>query len=677
MKILQFPIFRVTIWFVLGIIFSTYIQFSWKIVCCSLAIAIAAFAFYFLQAQKTMKQQPSFAICLYFIFLLLGQLTTIAHNDSFHKNHYINQASNFDKMHVFKIVILEKLKNSANYSRYFARIIDVDNKKQEGKILLNFKKDAVNIPFKIGSILRVSDQLLRNFKPNNPNQFDYGKYLETKNIFAQIFTEASNVKISKIAKNNIWSYTAKFRDKIIGNLEKSGFKKEELAVITALILGQQQDISKEVLQDYQYAGAVHILSVSGLHVGFILLFITFLLKPLPKNKTGNLIRLITVLVSLWLFALVAGLAPSVLRSATMFSFVAIGLFLNRETNIYHSLVVSLFLILLFEPLFLFDIGFQLSYIALFFILWLQPMLKTWWQPKNKIIEYFWDIITVSFAAQIGAMPLSIYYFHQFPGLFFVTNLVLIPCLVLIMALGVLLMLLAYFNYIPMVLSKTVEYSITFTNLFIKKIAAVESFVLKDIPLNFTLLIILYLIIFSWIFWIKKPNYTKLILALSAVFVFQIVYIEANWQEQTKQDFIVFNVKKQTIIGQKTGKEITLFTNNNLLTNSFEQKMLQSYATANFCKLKQKDSLRNVMYFKNKKILIIDKSNIYQTSLKPDIIILKDSPKLNLERYIAKTKPKHIIADASNYASYVSAWKATCAQEKIPFHSTYEMGFFKL
>ena len=675
MKILQFPIVKITFWFILGILTANFCCWNITALFILFGFSVVAVVITYFKTAKQL-QNTSFGLLLYFLFFIIGNITTIVRNDTFNNDHYINHNLNFQSDNAYVLIITEKLKNSAKYERYYASLKSVKNKNSSGKILLNFKKDSTSKDFKIGSKLQVNDQLIKNFKPNNPNQFDYGKYLEKKGVYAQIFTSASNVKLNKNTEKNIWSYTAKFRDKIIGNLAKAGFKKEELAVISALILGQQQDISTEVLKDYQYAGAVHILSVSGLHVGFILLFINFILKPLPKNKYGNFIRLITVLVSLWLFAFVAGLAPSVVRSAVMFSFVAIGMFLNRETNIFHSLVVSLFLILLFQPMFLFDIGFQLSYTALFFILWLQPMLQSLWQPKNKIIIYFWDIITVSFAAQIGAMPLSIYYFHQFPGLFFITNLVLIPCLMVIMALGVLLMLLAYFNYIPAILCKTVEFSITFSNLFIKKIGSVESFVLKDIPLSFSLLIVSYLLIFSWVLWFKKPNYFKLVIAITSVFVFQIVYISTNIFEQNKEELIVFNVKKNTIIGLRSSKEINIFSNNEIQKDGFEQKMLQSYATANYCKIVKNAALLNVLFFKNNKILIIDKSNIHKTSIKPNVVILKDSPKLNLERFIAESKPKLVIADASNYSSYVATWKRTCLKEKIPFHSTYEMGFYK-
>ena len=677
MKILNFPITRITFWFILGIISCYYLKPSVYIGFGLLLFSLVCLLFSYVKSKSVLNQTSRFGLALYFVFFSIGISTTIIHNDSFKKNHYSNFETFFTKNHIIKVTVAEKLKSTTNNTRYVAIISNIDNQSISGKILINIKKDSLVPNYVVGAQLLIQDQLVKNFKPNNPNQFDYGNYLESKNIYAQLFTENSQIKANTEIKKNLWYFTSKFRNTIIDNLSHSGFKKEELAVVSALILGQQQEISQEVLRDYQYAGAVHILSVSGLHVGFILLFITFLLKPLPTNQLGNSTRLIVIITSLWLFALVAGLAPSVVRSVTMFSFLAIGMFLNRSTYIFHTMVVSVFLILLMEPLFLFDIGFQLSYIALFFILWFQPLLRNLWLPKNKITQYFWDILTVSFAAQIGAMPLSIYYFHQFPGLFFMTNLVLIPFLSVIMGLGLLLMILAYFDWIPVLLSKTVEICITIINYFIKYIASIESFVIKDIPLSFTLLIVSYLSIFSWIIWLKKPNFSKLIVSVFFVFCFQIVFIFTQWMEQNKAEFIVFNANKKTILAERTGKKITVFTKDTLVENSFEKRMLQSYSTANFCKIYTVAGIKNCFYFNDKKILIVDKSNIYTVSENPDIIILTNSPKVNLERLLSTINPQLIIADASNYKTYVSTWKQTCTKKKIPFHSTYEKGFYIL
>jgi competence protein ComEC len=677
MKILKFPIARITIWFLLGIIIAYYTKIEVAFCLGFLSVALIIFAFIFFRNNQKVKDNFYFGLSLYFLFFSIGIATTVIDNDTFRKNHYIKDLSFFEKNNTIEVIILEKLKSTQNNNRYIAKIKAINKKVVSGKILLNLKKDSISINIETGNILQITNKLIRNYKPNNPNQFDYGKYLESKGVYAQVFSTIQSIKISVDVEKSMTYYAMKFRTKIIANLYKNGFKKEELAVVTALILGQQQDISQEVLQDYQYAGAVHILSVSGLHVGFILIFLTFILKPLPKNKYGNTIRVIIILTALWLFAIIAGLAPSVVRSATMFSFVAIGLFLNRETNMYHNILVSLFLILLVKPLFLFDIGFQLSYIALFFIVWFQPLLKSLWKPENKIIIYFWDILTVSFAAQIGAMPLSIYYFHQFPGLFFVTNLILIPILSIIMALGVLLMLLAYFDIAPTILIKTVEMSIEFMNLFIKKIASIEAFVIKDIPLSFWLLITAYLIVFSWVVWFKKPSYVKLIFAIVSILCFQILFITNHWKQQSLDELIVFNVKRNSVIAERKGEKINILTNKIPSNDSFEKKMIQSYAVANFCKIDSVKKISNLLFFKGKKILIIDNSSFTKTDLNPDIVILKNAPKLNLERLLLHHKPKLIIADASNYKTYVEVWKKTCIKQKIPFHSIYEKGYYKI
>ena len=677
MKILNFPITRITIWFILGIIICYYLKPNLFVGFGLLLFSLLFFALNYFRNNNSLNQTSNFGLVLYLMFFSIGISTTMVHNDSFKKNHYSHFNSYFTNNHKIIVTINEKLKTSTNNFRYIATINSIENKYISGKVLLQIKRNSINNNFLPGTQLLIDEQLVKNFKPNNPNQFDYGKYLEGKNIYSQVFTESSQIKISKNIEKDIWYYTSQFRNTIIKNLKNSGFKKEELAVISALILGQQQEISQEVLRDYQYAGAVHILSVSGLHVGFIMLFITFLLKPLPKNKFGNTTRLLVIILFLWLFAIVAGLAPSVVRSATMFSFLAFGLFLNRSTYVFHTLTVSLFLILLFEPLFLFDIGFQLSYAALFFILWFQPLLQNLWLPKNIILKYFWDILTVSFAAQIGAMPLSIYYFHQFPGLFFVTNLVLIPFLSVIMGLGLLLMILASLNWVPLLLSKTVEISITLTNYFIKTIASIETFIIKDIPLSLSLLFVSYLVIFSVIIWLKKPNFTKMIIALLFVFSFQIIYIATQWKVQKTSEFLVFNANKKTIVAERYGKKISLHTKDSLKDDSFEQKIIDTYSTANFCKIDTVLPLKNNYFFNQNKILIIDKSSIYKISKEADIIILTNSPKLNLERLIANVNPKMIVADASNYKTYVAVWKQTCLEQKIPFHSTYEKGFYAI
>jgi competence protein ComEC len=515
--------------------------------------------------------------------------------------------------------------------------------------------------------------LHKNKKPNNPNQFDYGRYLENQHIYGQIYSDYTTLKTSTLPEKSVSYYASKLRNRIIHNLEKNNFSKTELHVVVALILGQQQDISPDVIRDYQYAGAIHILSVSGLHVGLILVFVTFLLRPIPNTKKNALLKLSLVLLSLWGFGILAGLAPSVVRSVTMFSFVAVGMFLRRSVNIYHTLLVSAMLILLVRPSFLFDVGFQLSYIALFFIVWLQPLLTSIWTPKNKIVNYFWEIITVSFAAQLGTFPLSIYYFHQFPGLFFITNLIVIPMLSLILATGVVVMFFAAFDWVWMPMLQFLEWSIYWLNTIISWVASFENFILKDISFSWSLMIASYLLLFSCIIWLKQPNFKKLLYTFTAIIVVQLTVFQNKYESQKQQEFIVFHQEKKTLLTERNGTKLTVYTNE----KTIDIPVLKSYVVANSCHISSMKSLSNLYYFKNTKMLLLDSLGGYTTNDKPDILLLTHSPKINLDRLFIQWKPKQVVVDGSNFKSYVTRWKTTCDKEKIPFHDTSEKGFYKL
>ena len=672
MKVLQFPLARITLCFTLGIIFAHYVKLYPPYLLLAVSVSFVALCLAYYYCAKQAVPRTYFGIAAFCLSFCLGISTLTIHNSYLQKNNYIHY-SNVEKSHQLEVVLREKLKHSAYNGRYTAVVKKIDGHRSSGKILLNLRKGTTDNHFVIGTHLVVSGNIIKPKKPDNPDQFDYAEYLTNKSILAQIYVDLEDVKISNVVTADAFYYSDLLRNRILGNLEKSHFGKTELAVIGALILGQQQDISPEILHDYQFAGAIHILSVSGLHVGFILLFLNFLLNFLPKNRMTSYLKLSIIICSLWGFAVLAGLSPSVIRSVTMFTFVAIGMHLKRKTNIFHTLLVSMFLILLFEPSFLFDVGFQLSYVALFFILWVQPLLSGIWSPENRIVHYFWDILTVSFAAQIGTLPLSIYYFHQFPGLFFVTNLIIIPFLSVIMGLGVVVLILAAFNLIPVFLSKSLEWTVLILNSIIKRIASFEQFIFQDIPFNSYMLLGCYLLIIAVVICFENPNYKKMLFTLSALLLFQGSYFTSRWLHQDEQEWIVFNSKKSTLIAERIGEGVTVYTNGNSTNN----RMLQSYLTANFCHVKEERPIQNTAYFDSKKIILIDSLNVYPANVAPDVMVLRQSPKVNLERVIQNCRPKIIVADATNFKSYIQRWKATCLKEKIPFHATGEKGFYRL
>ena len=671
---MQFPLTRITIGFVIGILFANYTSFLTPILSFGLlCLGVSLFFISFYWSKKQFLQNNFFGVSTYFLSFCIGISTLIIHSGPFQKDNYTHQIKSSETQHTLTVVLREKLKPTAYYARYIVLVNSIDGKSCSGKLMVNFNRTSFENDFKIGTELQINNNIIRPNRPLNPNQFDYGKYLYQKSILAQTYVDGSNVKTNGFVVKDAFYYADALRTKILNNLKKANFHAEELHVLTALILGQRQDLSPEIVRDYQFAGAVHILSVSGLHVGFILIFMNFLLGFIPNTKRTSYYKLCILLLSLWSFAVLAGLSPSVVRSVTMFSFVAVGMHLKRKTNIFHTLVVSILLILLFEPSFLFDVGFQLSYTALFFILWLQPLLNSWYEPKNKIVNYFWQILTVSFAAQIGTLPLSLYYFHQFSGLFFITNVVVIPFLSLIMAFGIVMLLLAGLGVVPHFLVISLEGLIFILNKIINKIASYEQFVLKDIPFNALMFWSLFFVIIAGVFCFKKLNFQRIGFVFIAILLFQTSYFTSRWKSQKEQDWIVFNVKKSTLIIEKNGQNVTAFTDLNLI----EYNPLKTFLVANFCKITDQKSVENLAFFKNKKILIIDSLGNYPRNVNPDVMLLRQSPKINLVRVLKTCKPKILVADASNYKSYVALWKATCLKEKTPFHHTNEKGFFRL
>lgn len=674
MKVLDFPLTKITFSFIIGIIISYYFQPEIFIVLTALTVTITLFLITFFSYKKN---KIFFGILSCFFSFFIGIITLLFHTESLQKTNYIHFEKAFEKPQFITVTLREKLKSNDYNDRYIALFNQIGKKTCTGKIIINIQKDKTPDLLIIGNIIRVKTILQHNNSPKNPNQFDYGQYLKDKQIYAQIYAEKSEISINRIIKKDIWYYAAKLHSRIINNLEKSHFSPTEMNVALALILGQRQEISTDIIQDYQFSGATHILSVSGLHVGFIMLFIAFILKPIPNTRKGSFIKLIVILSSLILFAIISGLSPCVLRSVVMFSFLAIGNHLRRNGNIYHTLLVSMLLILLFEPYFLFDIGFQLSYLALFSILWLQPILKNIWNPKNKIIINIWNVLTISFAAQIGTLPLCLYYFHQFPGLFFVTNLIIIPVLSFIMIAGILVMILAVFIAPPLFLIQIFEKSIYILNKLIHFVASFDSFVIREISFNNYYLFAFYLwIIFAFI-WLEKPNYLKLIGVLSTTIILQLSFIYTKKEIQTQQEMIVYNMKKKTIITERNGKDINLFCNDDLLKKTSKNSIINSYLVGNFSNVKKKTKIKNILFFNKKRISIIDSTGIYLKDKQPDILLLIESPKINLERIIKNLHPKIIIADASNSYPIQKYWKTTCMKQKIPFHSTNEKGYYKL
>jgi competence protein ComEC len=329
------------------------------------------------------------------------------------------------------------------------------------------------------------------------------------------------------------------------------------------------------------------------------------------------------------------------------------------------------LILLCDPNYLWDVGFQLSYCALFFIVWLQPLIQQLWEPKYLVMRYFWNLTTVSIAAQLGTLPLSFYYFHQFPGLFLVSNWLILPPLGLLLLLGFLLCIFAYANVFWEPLTNAVQWSVEQMNGVIHWVAQHEKFVIQDIPMQLPSVILHYAFVFSVVHFIQKrnlPNFCWLILLLLG--------LQCNWMviecQNSKEELVVYNVRKQHFITWKHNREIDTLGNNSPI-----EKPLDNYRLANAFapKVIRKSPIQR-LYCNGQKIVIIDKRGIFP--IQPvDYIVLTQNPKCHLHHWLETHPVKGVIADGSSSNSLKKLWKQSCKKLKIPFHDTNEKGPFIL
>lgn len=284
------------------------------------------------------------------------------------------------------------------------------------------------------------DTILLNAKlqaPSNENtgDFDYVSYLKRKGITGTAYIGAKNWQIKGHNDHISWMQRLQdFRAIVIDKYKSLGFEGDSFAILSALTTGYKEELSDEIREVYSVAGVSHVLALSGLHIGLIYGFMLLLLMPLWKQVPYTRpLSICVIIITLWSFAIFTGLSTSVVRSTIMFSMHAIASMREERPATLHVLTLTAFGMLLYNPLWLFDVSFQLSFVAVASILILQPHISsTLPEPRYGIIKKVKDIMTVSMAAQIGTAPLIILYFHHFSTHFLLSNLIVLPLITIIM-----------------------------------------------------------------------------------------------------------------------------------------------------------------------------------------------------------------------------------------------------
>lgn len=673
MKFINFAVVKFSLFLVLGILTAHHFPISFLILKPLLLLLFTVFVLWLL-ARQQLIQQIYLGIAAYLCFFAIGVFSYQIRLPEFKPNHY-SHISFDDSPKIVQIKITQTLKPDRFNHKYFANVNAVSGTPSSGKVLVIVSKDSLTKSFVPDEVLWVYASVSEISKPQNPHQFDYAKYMELQGAYGQLRLSKKDILKITDGSKTIFGIAQNLRAGIIEKLQRSKLTTDERAIIQALVLGEKKDIDKNLYEAYAAAGAVHILAVSGLHVGILYLIIAFLFKPLKRLKYGIFIHSILVVLLLWAFAVLSGLSPSVTRAVTMFSFFALANILNRRTNTTNTLFLSLLTLLIINPLWLFQVGFQLSYLAVFFIVWLLPVFNSIGYSKYWIVRKIGSIVGVTICAQIGVLPLSLYYFHQFPGLFLITNIVVLPFLTILMCGGVLIVLLAVLNRLPDWLSEIYNAMIEGLNWFINWVAVQDEFLFKEIHFSTLKVLGAYLLIAAWVLFAKKMNYRRLVVSLLAVSVFITVFIYDEFRTSTNQ-FVVFHKNKKTLIGYKSGKNLIVFKDD-LSVNFDNTYPIKSYKTAVNTKHYSEEKLPQIFRYNQKNILVLDSLGVFPKRSDVHTVILSKSPKVNLVRLIDSLNPKQVIADGTNYPSYIKRWKKTCELKKLPFAYTAEQGAFSI
>ena len=391
---------------------------------------------------------------------------------------------------------------------------------KNGKLLPHYEKTLIYIPkTEYNDTLRFTKEIVTTQKPSlikspkNPSEFNYKKYLKGLGISNQFYLPSSSIKeITKRTEISYTEYFEKLREYNLDKLQSLGITGEVFGVVSALVFGQKDYLEPELYNSYGAAGATHILAVSGLHVGLIYLILAWVLKPLLKNKFTKWLRLFLILLGLWFYAALTGFSPSVLRACTMFSFISLANTSASESNIFNTLSASALFLLLVQPNLIMEVGFQLSYSAVLGILLIQPWLYKLVYIKTTLLDKAWQIMTVSIAAQTGTFPLALFYFHQFPNYFIISNLFVIPLATLILYLTLFTLFITYIPFISIAsnaLAHLLNYIVLFLNKTIKVVEKLPMAKTEGIDISIWECFILYGIIGFLMLTVINQSYSAL------------------------------------------------------------------------------------------------------------------------------------------------------------------------
>ncbi len=670
------PFVRLVIPLMVGIIIGLY---------CKTEASLSTFLFslpillFFSIKERVFRALPVYAIILNLGLVFFGILLIQLRTEKYCKNHYTNCL--YDSVLKKGIVIsqpVEKEKTHQLELEIAAMFVGGNWKSTKGKAIVYLQKGG-RLP-EIGDAIVFASNLKIVAPPGNPKQFSYKRYLECQNIYTQGYIPKDEYTLHKNYGFNLIKWSRELRAYLQKVLEDANLGKEGYSVSSALLLGAKGELDNELRNAYSNAGTMHVLAVSGLHVGIIYLIFNFLFS-LIRDGWGRWIKAVLLLGVLWGYALITGLGPSVVRSATMFSFIVVGGALERRTNIYNTLAASAFLLLVIDPYYIVQVGFQLSYLAVLGIVYFQPIIYKWFYSRWWLLDKIWSLTAVSLAAQLVTFPLGLFYFHQFPAYFLVSNLLVVPLAMVILLLGLLLFVTSPLEWLLELVAFGLKWCLILLNEGVKWLDQLPMAVVKGIHISLLECLGIYLLIAL----VSVAFNTRQIRWLNYGFVISIGLL--GWSHIEKHRM---TEKSRLVVGDINGHTCInlIHANNNIvladdqliigteklfrsLGNYWDYLNLKTPEIVSLNQIQQKDL---VFLFHGQKIMVLNqKLNSITNDIEVDLLIVTKDCKMNPVELLKWVKAERVILDSSMSFSQIQKWQKISAKS----HVVRQKGAFEL
>lgn len=689
----QAPLVRLIVPFIAGIIAAVYFplsagNFGWIMAPYFVFIIAVTFV---PSLQISYRRSWVFGLVINILLLALGYRLTISNTEKF-------AASHVSKLPEGEVVVLAKLLQSPlEKERSYKMVAELSLyrdgkawKELSGKVMLYLAKNDRAAALKYGDEILVQGTFHEIAGPQNPGEFDYRQFLAFHNVYQQCSAGEMWIPTGSNSGNCILRCSYALRDRLLNILKADHLEGDEFAVGAALMLGYADKLDAEILSAYSGTGALHVLSVSGLHVAIVYVVFNWLLFFLDKVKRGNILKAVILILLLWFYSALTGLSPSVLRAATMFSFIIIAKAFNRYTNIYNTLAASAFVLLVINPFLIMEVGFQLSYIAVIGIVYLQPKIHALFEPENNLIGQAWSITAVSIAAQIATFPLGLYYFHQFPNYFLLSNFIVIPVSTLIIYLGIALFAFTGIPVVSAYLAAGFGKCVWFLNASVKWIGSWPYALQEGISISAAETWMLYAMIVFLVAYLVRPKPVYLFAGLSSVLLLLCSQAIGQQLEYSQRRMVVYNIAKTSAVDLIASQSNVLLTEPSLALN---EKALSFHIKQNWWKsgiteplIVTKDFIsgqvcirNNWILFNNTKIVIV-KGGVpvikWSKPVKVDFLIVSKNPKMEIAEMLKSYDPRQIIFDSSNSGYRLNKWKKECVALARNYYSVKDSGAFE-